>query len=202
MQLRYFPRALRLARALQVPELSPVARARLQALAVWQETGDWRLATKVFGLSRATLYRWRGRYGPTDLTTLESHSRRPRQSWRGSVTSGSSIPVGGERSWRSSCTAKASRSPVRPLIGCSRGCARPGNSWSRPGEPSPLVAGPPPGPMRCANPVTMPSSTLAISFKSTRSMCGLCRASSSNSLPPAMSSPVGMSSRPMAAPPV
>jgi hypothetical protein len=132
MQLRYFPRALRLARALQVPELSPVARARLQALAVWQETGDWRLATKVFGLSRATLYRWRGRYGPTDLTTLESHSRRPRQSWRGSVTSGSSIPVGGERSWRSSCTAKASRSPVRPLIGCSRGCARPGNSWSRP----------------------------------------------------------------------
>jgi hypothetical protein len=35
MQLRYFPRALRLARALQVPELSPVARARLQALAVW-----------------------------------------------------------------------------------------------------------------------------------------------------------------------
>ena len=79
MQLRYLPRAFRLASALQVPELSPVARARLQALTVWQETGDWRLATQVFGLSRATLYRWRGRYGPTDLTTLESHSRRPRQ---------------------------------------------------------------------------------------------------------------------------
>jgi transposase len=79
MQLRYLPRALRLASVLQVPELSPVARTRLQALTVWQETGHWRLATQVFGLSRATVYRWRRRYGPSDLTTLESRSRRPRQ---------------------------------------------------------------------------------------------------------------------------
>jgi transposase InsO family protein len=79
MQVRYLPRALRRVSALHVPELSPGARARLQALTVWQDTGDWRLATKVFGLSRATLYRWRRRYGPADLTTLESRSRRPRQ---------------------------------------------------------------------------------------------------------------------------
>ena len=79
MQLHYLPRALRLASALQVPELSPGARTRLHALTGWQKTGDWRLATQVFGLSRATVYRWRGRDGPTDLTTLESRSRRPRQ---------------------------------------------------------------------------------------------------------------------------
>jgi transposase InsO family protein len=51
----------------------------LQALTVWQQTGDWGLAAQVFGLSRATLYRWRRRYAPSDLSQLESRSRRPRQ---------------------------------------------------------------------------------------------------------------------------
>lgn len=79
MQLRRFPRSLRLARCLQAPDLSPTALTRLQALTVWQQTGNGRLAAQVFGLSRATLFRWRHQYAPSDLTTLESRSRRPRQ---------------------------------------------------------------------------------------------------------------------------
>lgn len=79
MQLRRFPRSLRVASCLQAPDLSPTARTRVQALTIWQETRDWRLVVQVFGLSRATVYRWRRQYAPSDLTTLESRSRRPRQ---------------------------------------------------------------------------------------------------------------------------
>ena len=77
MQLRRLPRAL--TRLPSAPELSLGARTRLQALMVWEQTGDWQLAAKVFGLSRATLFRWRRRYVATDLSRLESRSRRPRR---------------------------------------------------------------------------------------------------------------------------
>lgn len=40
-----------------LPTLLPTARTRLQALEMWQRTGDWRLAAQVFGLARATLFR-------------------------------------------------------------------------------------------------------------------------------------------------
>lgn len=75
MQLRRLPRAL--TRLPTLPELSAAARMRLQALTVWQQTGDWRLASHVFGLSRATLFRWRRQYRPQELHSLESRSRRP-----------------------------------------------------------------------------------------------------------------------------
>lgn len=77
MQLRRFPHAL--TRLLSPPDLSLTARIRLQALTVWQQTGSWRLAAQAFGLSRATLFRWRRRYIATDLSRLESRSRRPRR---------------------------------------------------------------------------------------------------------------------------
>lgn len=57
--------------------LSAKERDRLRALGLWQETGDGRLACRTFGLSRATLYRWRKRFAPHDLTSLKERSRRP-----------------------------------------------------------------------------------------------------------------------------
>ena len=75
MQLRRVPRAF--GRVPTSPALSPGARTRLQALTVWQQTGDWRLVSQAFGVSRATLYRWRRQYRPRDLCSLESRSRRP-----------------------------------------------------------------------------------------------------------------------------
>ncbi len=77
MQFRRMPRSLTPAARRVPPTLSPAAKTRPQALTVWQQTGDWRLAAQVFGLSRATLFRWRRRYVAPDLSRLESRSRRP-----------------------------------------------------------------------------------------------------------------------------
>jgi len=60
-------------------ELSPRERDRLRVLGLWQETRDGPLACRTFGVSRATLYRWRRRFDPTDLTSLKERSRRPRR---------------------------------------------------------------------------------------------------------------------------
>jgi transposase InsO family protein len=60
-------------------ELAPKERDRLRALSLWQETQDGPLACRTFGVSRATLYRWRRRFDPTDLTSLQERSRRPRR---------------------------------------------------------------------------------------------------------------------------
>jgi transposase InsO family protein len=85
MQLCRVPRSLAHAARLTPPTLSPAAKTRLQALTVWQQTGDWRLAAQVFGLSRATLFRWRRRYVATDLSRLESRSRRPHRLRRSGI---------------------------------------------------------------------------------------------------------------------
>ncbi len=77
MQMSRLPRALLRVTQQVSPELSAAAKTRLQALEVWQATGDWQLATRVFGLSRATLFRWRHRYQPSTLSSLEARSRRP-----------------------------------------------------------------------------------------------------------------------------
>ena len=77
MQLLRVPRCVVRAATLSAPALSPVVRSRRQALEVWQHTGDWRVAAQIFGLSRATLFRWRRRYRPDDLTSLVACSRRP-----------------------------------------------------------------------------------------------------------------------------
>lgn len=79
MQILGFPRPVVRTATLSAPSLSAAARTRLQALEVWQRTGDRSIAAQVFGLSRATLFRWRRRYQSQDLTSLESRSRRPRR---------------------------------------------------------------------------------------------------------------------------
>jgi len=60
-------------------ELSDLAKQRWRALKVFQETKDWRFVRETFGVSRATLFRWRKQYDPKDWTTLEERSRRPKR---------------------------------------------------------------------------------------------------------------------------
>ena len=59
-------------------ELSREARKRLQWFDHYQTQGrNAALTCRYFGISRQTFYRWRRRYDPWNLTTLESRSPRP-----------------------------------------------------------------------------------------------------------------------------
>ena len=58
-------------------DLPPKARDRLRALHLWQTTGNLALAARTFQISRATLYRWRDAFDPTDPSSLRERSRRP-----------------------------------------------------------------------------------------------------------------------------
>jgi transposase InsO family protein len=60
-------------------ELSSKERERLRVLTLWRETRDAPLVCRTFGISRATLYRWNGRFDPHDPTSVRSQSRRPRR---------------------------------------------------------------------------------------------------------------------------
>jgi putative transposase len=69
--------ALRLAR---IREVSREARLRLQWMDYYQAHGrNAALSCRHIGISRQTFYRWKRRYRPGDLTTLESRSHRPRR---------------------------------------------------------------------------------------------------------------------------
>ena len=64
-------------------ELSRTARLRLK----WFEFcdrhgGNISLTCRHFGISRQTCYRWRGRYNPRNLRSLENRSRRPKRTRR------------------------------------------------------------------------------------------------------------------------
>jgi transposase InsO family protein len=60
--------------------LSRAARQRLKWLDYYRECGNnARLTCRHFDISPQTFYRWRRRYDPRDLRTLESRSRRPRR---------------------------------------------------------------------------------------------------------------------------
>lgn len=58
-------------------DLSPKERDRVRALILWQETQDVSLVGRTFGVSLATLYRWRQRFDPREPTSLRERSRRP-----------------------------------------------------------------------------------------------------------------------------
>jgi putative transposase len=70
------PGALRLAR---VRELSREARQRLKWMDHYKAQGNAALTCRYFGISRQTFYRWKGRYNPRELTSLEVRSRRPKR---------------------------------------------------------------------------------------------------------------------------
>ena len=67
------------------PTLSDRARFRLRCVEHAQRDGV-AAAMLVFGVSRATVDRWRRRDDPRDLTTLEPRSRRPRRVRRATWT--------------------------------------------------------------------------------------------------------------------
>jgi transposase InsO family protein len=70
------PRALRLADLGR--ELSPDARRRLKWMDYYEAHGrNAALTCRYFGISRQTFYRWRRRYNPQRLSSLEDWPRRP-----------------------------------------------------------------------------------------------------------------------------
>ncbi len=73
----WLPKAFQQIHRVRLVELSPQERDRLRALTLWAETSDVQLAARTFGLSRATLSRWRQRFHSQDLTSLHNRSRRP-----------------------------------------------------------------------------------------------------------------------------
>jgi len=62
----------------QAPTLSAEAHYRLRYLEHAARTSV-REAARTFGVPVSTIYRWRTRYRPDDLTSLEPHSRRPKR---------------------------------------------------------------------------------------------------------------------------
>ena len=63
-----------------VCELSRMAKQRLKWMDYYQaHWGNASLTCRYHGISRQTFYRWKRRYNPRDLTTLEERSHRPHQ---------------------------------------------------------------------------------------------------------------------------
>lgn len=58
--------------------ISPAAAKRLRWMDHYERHKNARLTCRYFGISPQTFYRWKNRYDPYDLTTLEDESRRPR----------------------------------------------------------------------------------------------------------------------------
>jgi putative transposase len=57
--------------------ISQDAAGRLRWFDFYNRCGDARLTCRHFGISPQTFYRWKNRFDPYDLTTLEALSRRP-----------------------------------------------------------------------------------------------------------------------------
>src|SRR3989304_8068669 len=72
------PGARRLAR--RSVELSKAARQRLKWFEYYQmHGGNGRLTCRYFGISPQTFYRWKRRYDPLNLHSLEDRPRRPKR---------------------------------------------------------------------------------------------------------------------------
>lgn len=59
--------------------ISRGAKKRLKWFDHYHKHGNARLTCRYFGISPQTFYRWKSRFDPYDLTTLEELSRRPHQ---------------------------------------------------------------------------------------------------------------------------
>jgi len=57
--------------------ISPMAAARLRWMDHYHQHGNARLTCRHFDISPQTFYRWKRRFDPFDLTTLEDESHRP-----------------------------------------------------------------------------------------------------------------------------
>lgn len=63
----------------RIPELSRDANTRLAWFDFYQACGDASLTCRHFGIARQTFYRWKRRYDPQNLLSLEARSHRPHQ---------------------------------------------------------------------------------------------------------------------------
>ena len=59
--------------------ISPEGAKRLRWMDHYGRYGNARLTCRHFDISAQTFYRWKNRFDPEDLTTLEAESRRPRR---------------------------------------------------------------------------------------------------------------------------
>ena len=59
--------------------VSKGAARRLRWMDHYADHGNAGLTCRYFGISAQTFYRWKNRFDPYDLTTLEEDSRRPHQ---------------------------------------------------------------------------------------------------------------------------
>lgn len=59
--------------------ISRGAKKRLKWFDYYHRTRNARKTCRYFGISPQTFYRWKSRFDPYDLTTLEELSRRPHQ---------------------------------------------------------------------------------------------------------------------------
>ena len=68
-------------------QLSPKARDRFHALSQLRRHGDVQGVMQEYGVTRATVYRWRKRFNPRDWSSLEDRSRRPHRlrQWLGQM---------------------------------------------------------------------------------------------------------------------
>lgn len=67
-------------RLAKVPVLSRMAKQRLKWMEHYRSHGEnAALTCRYFGISRQTFYRWKRRYNPRDLATLEERSHRPQR---------------------------------------------------------------------------------------------------------------------------
>ena len=101
------------------PKLSREAKVRLRYLG-YARTHSVAATCDRFGIARSTFYRWKRRYDPRNLATLEDRPSRPRlgrrPTWRRprrrpSGGRGRRTPAGARTSWRSSCGGRGSASP-------------------------------------------------------------------------------------------
>src|ERR1700733_4085248 len=61
----------------QMVGLSPAAKKRLDWMLHYAKRQNVSLTCRYFGISRRVFYKWLRRFKPTDLYTLEEHSRAP-----------------------------------------------------------------------------------------------------------------------------
>ena len=68
------------ARLARVPELSRMARQRVKWMDYYEVHGrNAALTCRYFGISRQTFYRWKRRYNPYHLSSVEERSHRPKR---------------------------------------------------------------------------------------------------------------------------
>ncbi|MDP3998945.1 MAG: integrase core domain-containing protein [bacterium] len=71
------PKASLVASLVRRTNISKEAKKRLGWFDYYQRTGNARLTCRYFGISPPTFYRWRRRFNPRNLTTLEAKSPKP-----------------------------------------------------------------------------------------------------------------------------